>query len=96
MKNNALLVILLVVILVVSLQIGAKNGPLEGADGIAMDEIENYEPWFEPIWEPPSGEVESGIFAFQAAIGGVLLGYFIGKKKNAKNTNELCKTKSTL
>lgn len=92
-NNNALLVVLLLVVVVVSLVIGTKNGALEGADSLATEEITNYEPWFEPFWEPPSGEIESGIFALQAAIGGVVLGYFIGKKKNASTTSESFKDK---
>ena len=38
-----------------------------------------------PQWSPPSGEIEAGIFAIQAAIGGILLGlgfgYLLGQKK---------------
>lgn len=92
-NNNTILVILLLVVVVVSLVIGTRNGALEGADDLATEEITNYEPWFEPFWEPPSGEIESGIFALQAAIGGVVLGYFIGKKKNAATTAESVKDK---
>ncbi|NYT02891.1 MAG: energy-coupling factor ABC transporter substrate-binding protein [Methanosarcinales archaeon] len=54
-----------------------------GADGEAegvIDEITggSYQPWFEPIWEPPSGEIESLFFSLQAAIGGLIIGYFLG------------------
>ncbi|MBN1322750.1 MAG: energy-coupling factor ABC transporter substrate-binding protein [Methanotrichaceae archaeon] len=38
----------------------------------------SYEPWFEPIWEPPSGEIENLFFSLQAAIGGLIIGYFLG------------------
>ena len=46
---------------------------------------------FHPIigqWEPPSGEIESCLFALQAAIGGVMVGWVFGywqgqKKKPA-------------
>ena len=87
-NSNAILWILLIVVVVASLVVGTKNGALEGADGLAEEAITNYEPWFEPFWEPPSGEIESGIFALQAAIGGIVIGYYIGKKKNAKTTTE--------
>lgn len=36
---------------------------------------------FEPLvpqWAPPSGEIESALFALQAAIGGIVLGYVFG------------------
>jgi cobalt/nickel transport protein len=40
-----------------------------------------------PQWKPPGREVESGLFALQAAIGGILVGgvfgYWIGQKKKA-------------
>ena len=51
-----------------------------GADGEAAGLIEatGYEPWIEPFWEPPSGEIESLLFALQAAIGAVIIGYIFG------------------
>lgn len=40
-----------------------------------------------PLWEPPSGEIESCLFALQAAAGGILVGsvfgYWLGQKKKA-------------
>jgi cobalt/nickel transport protein len=40
-----------------------------------------------PQWKPPSGEIESSLFALQAAVGGILVGgvfgYWIGQKKKA-------------
>ena len=46
-------------------------GEYAGSDGQAGEAIEatGYQPWFSPVWEPPSGEIESGIFAMQAAAG---------------------------
>lgn len=44
---------------------------------------------FQPLvwqWTPPSGEIEAGIFALQAAIGGIMVGwvfgYWNGQKKS--------------
>lgn len=50
-----------------------------GADAQAAEMVEDtgYEPWAEPVFEP-SGEVESGTFALQAAIGAGVLFYVIG------------------
>jgi cobalt/nickel transport protein len=31
-----------------------------------------------PQWVPPSGEIESALFAIQAAAGGIFLGYVFG------------------
>lgn len=44
-----------------------------------------YEPWFSPLWEPPSGEVASLLFALQSALGAgavcYALGYWRGRRK---------------
>ena len=46
----------------------------------------DYEPWFEPILEPASGEVESLLFALQAAIGAGVVGFVLGRlTKSDKN-----------
>ena len=42
---------------------------------------------FQPLvwqWAPPSGEIESGLFALQAAIGGILVGWVFGYWKGQK------------
>lgn len=40
-----------------------------------------------PQWEPPSGEIESCLFALQAALGGILIGgvfgYWAGQNRKA-------------
>lgn len=54
-----------------------------GADGQAEGVISDltggtYVPWFQSIYQPPSGEIESLLFALQAAIGSLIIGYFLG------------------
>ncbi|MCW2840992.1 MAG: energy-coupling factor transporter substrate-binding protein [Aeromicrobium sp.] len=53
-----------------------------GSDSAATAQIEQdnpgYKPWFTPVFSPSSGEVESGLFALQAAAGAGVLGYVIG------------------
>ncbi|AEG61456.1 energy-coupling factor ABC transporter substrate-binding protein [Desulforamulus ruminis] len=71
-------VILLAIIPLVTIQ-GAEFG---GADGQAEEIITqvnpDYQPWFQPLWEPPSGEIESLLFALQAALGAGFICYFLG------------------
>ncbi|MBN3347072.1 cobalt ABC transporter substrate-binding protein CbiN [Clostridium botulinum] len=91
-KQNIIITIVSVVVILASLFIGgARGGEFAGADdeaeGIIEEMNKDYEPWFESIWEPPSGEIESLLFASQAALGAGVIGYYIGKKKNAKNNN---------
>jgi len=53
-----------------------------GADGQAKDLVASiapgYRPWATPLLEPPSGEIESLLFALQAAIGAGVIGYWYG------------------
>lgn len=87
-KKNLILAILVVAIAVIPL-LFLKNAKFVGSDDQAEEAItqidENYKPWFSPVWEPPSGEIESLLFSLQAAIGsgGVCyyLGYLKGKSK---------------
>ena len=60
-----------------------RNAEFGGADGMAGELIEetnpDYEPWFQPIFEPASGEVESLLFALQAAIGSGIVCFVLGR-----------------
>lgn len=38
----------------------------------------NFKPWFHSVWVPPSPEIESLLFAVQASIGSIIIGYFLG------------------
>ncbi len=63
-----------------------------GADGEAGDIIAeinpNYEPWIGNLgFEPPGGETESLLFALQAAIGALVIGYFFGYYKGKGQSN---------
>lgn len=63
-----------------------------GADGEAEGVISDltggsYQPWIGPIWEPPSSEIESLFFSLQAAVGGLIIGYFLGYHHRAKKAN---------
>lgn len=55
-----------------------------GSDGQAQSLVEtlrpDYQPWAAPLWEPPSSEVASGLFALQAALGAGVLGYCLGRR----------------
>ncbi len=65
-----------------------KNAAFNGADGQAEAAITaispDYVPWFKPLWEPPSGEIESLFFSAQAALGAGVIGYFLGLWKGRK------------
>lgn len=83
-NRDIILLILVAIIAIVPMIIysglGEDQGYFGGADGAASEVIEEtgYQPWFSSFWEPPSGEIESLLFALQAAIGAIIIGYFIG------------------
>lgn len=61
------------------------HGEFSGSDDQAekaITEIKpDYQPWFKSLFEPPSSEVESLLFASQAALGAGVIGYVIGLYK---------------
>ena len=69
-----LLIVLMIALVVIPLLF--IEGEYGGADDAAGEVIEesnpDYEPWFNSIFEPKSGEIESLLFALQAAIGAIV------------------------
>jgi cobalt/nickel transport protein len=59
---------------------GEEQGYFGGADDQGPEYIEStgYTPWFHSLWEPPSPEIESLLFAVQSAIGAIIIGYILG------------------
>ncbi|MGB3368511.1 MAG: energy-coupling factor ABC transporter substrate-binding protein [Acidaminobacteraceae bacterium] len=89
-KKNIILSLILLAIVIIPLVL-VPDADFNGADGNASSHIAlvapGYEPWFTSFWEPPSGEIESLIFAVQASIGtafiAFVIGYIVGKKNHA-------------
>lgn len=88
-RNKNILLLILTVILIIVPLILNSTAEYGGADGEAeslISEINpNYKPWFNSLYEPPSGEIESLLFSTQAAIGAGIIGYFLGYKKGKKD-----------
>ncbi|MTI81138.1 MAG: energy-coupling factor ABC transporter substrate-binding protein [Firmicutes bacterium] len=96
MKN--IILFLLVIILAVFPLFVQNNAEFKGADDQSEKLIgelaPSYEPWFNSLWAPPSGEIESLLFSLQAAIGSIVIGYVIGfgharKKYSLKSEVEI-------
>ncbi len=81
MLKNLLLSALVIALAAVPLMT-LKHAEFGGSDDQAEEAITemnpDYKPWFAPFWEPPGGEVESLLFALQAALGAGVLGYGLG------------------
>jgi cobalt/nickel transport protein len=63
-----------------------------GTDDQAGDVINEmtgteYEPWADPLYEPPSGEIESLFFCLQSAIGALVIGFFFGYYYRGRRIN---------
>ncbi|MGB9803148.1 MAG: energy-coupling factor ABC transporter substrate-binding protein [Desulfofundulus sp.] len=93
MKNGVknLCLILIVLLLAAFPLLVNKNAEFAGADDQAEKVIgelhPGYHPWFKSVWEPPSGEIESLLFALQAALGAGFIGYFIGFYRGSRGNH---------
>ncbi len=80
--KNLILVLAIAAILVIPL-IVLRDAEFAGADGLAEEAITqiapDYEPWAQPISEPASGEIESMLFALQAAVGSGIVCFILGR-----------------
>ena len=89
MKKQNLILMFVFALLVIVPLISNPDAEYGGSDGNAkamVTEIQpTYEPWFEPLWEPPSGEIESLIFTLFAVTGASIIGYYLGSKRGKKS-----------
>ncbi|MGC8452554.1 MAG: energy-coupling factor ABC transporter substrate-binding protein [Cylindrospermopsis raciborskii] len=81
---NWLLVVSVVILAATPLML-IRDSEFGGADQQAQKVITEiqpkYKPWFKSLFEPPSREIESLLFALQAALGAGVVGYGIGLYK---------------
>lgn len=88
-KNLNFILLGLTIILIITplvLNATAEYGGADGeAEGLITKINPDYEPWFNSLYEPPSGEIESLLFSTQAAIGAGVIGYYLGIKKGKKS-----------
>jgi len=87
-RTNFILLAIVLVLVILPMVLPTPSGvkePFAGADDQGMQAVTminpDYKPWFEPLWEPPSGEIESLLFALQAGLGSGLLGYYLGLRR---------------
>lgn len=89
MKKNVILLSLVIALVILPFFIN-HGGEYGGSDGEAETLITqtapDYQPWFQPLYEPASGEIESLLFTLQGSIGAAvifyILGYYRGKRSD--------------
>jgi cobalt/nickel transport protein len=83
-RRSLWLITATVAIVVAPLVVPGLGGAFKGSDDLGTEAINEarpgYQPWFQPLWKPPSDEIESLLFALQAAAGAGFLGYMIGRR----------------
>jgi len=75
-----------VAIVVAPLVIPGLGGEFKGRRpwNKAIEEAAPATSLFQPLWKPPSDEVENMLFSLQAALGAGFLGYVIGRRQSSR------------
>ena len=88
MKKTLILLVMVIALAILPFFIN-HGGEYGGSDDQAEGQIQqvdpHYKPWFKPLYEPASGEIESLLFTLQGSIGAAvifyILGYFKGRQQ---------------
>ena len=72
-----------------SLAMAPSGAEFAGTDAAANDLLD-VEPWFKPLFSPGElgGELESGLFALQAGLGGIVFGFVLGRLSGRRHGAE--------
>ena len=85
--------ILAIIVLMAIPLIMIQDSEFGGSDGAGSAAVAAIAPeynaeWVTNWWTPPGSETESMLFALQATVGGILIGYFFGYIRGRKKGRE--------
>ena len=90
MKKTLILLAMVIALVILPFFInhgGEYGGSDDQAEGVITAVDPGYEPWFHPLYEPASGEIESLLFTLQGSLGAAvifyILGYYKGRQRHA-------------
>ncbi|NLH79638.1 MAG: energy-coupling factor ABC transporter substrate-binding protein [Phyllobacteriaceae bacterium] len=90
--RTSLVLLVLAAVLCAAPLILPIKGEFGGTDDAASKAIEASHPgyvrWTKPFWTPPSPEIESLLFALEAAIGAGILGYALGRRHGSRRRDD--------
>ncbi|MGY0145946.1 energy-coupling factor ABC transporter substrate-binding protein [Edwardsiella tarda] len=91
MKKTWMLLMMVIALLLLPFFID-HGGEFGGADGEAERQIQtlapDYQPWFQPLYVPASGEIESLLFTLQGSIGSAVIFYILGYAKGRQRRDQ--------
>lgn len=84
LSTNMIIIGILAIITLMVIPLATINdSEFGGSDGAGSELVSEIAPdydseWIGNVWAPPGGETESMLFALQATVGGILIGYAFG------------------
>ena len=91
MKKTLILFAMVVALVILPFFVD-HGGEFGGSDGEAESQIQvvapHYEQWFQPLYEPASGEIESLLFTLQGSLGAAVIFYILGYSKGRQRRDD--------
>lgn len=81
MKKTLILLAMVIALVILPFFInhGGEYGGSDGeAEALIQQTAPDYQPWFSPLYEPASGEIESLLFTLQGSLGTAVIFYILG------------------